>query len=124
MGKWTPRNQPGGIYCSPACGGNCTEADYRQAVRCSRNLAHHMGGGWEPRVWENLGWHYVVEKGVAIIAPPGRGSEKYTVFFNTSLQVVTTAETPEEALHLAILQALRNARCTAADCDVFTKKGL
>lgn len=115
--SWSPRNLLGGVYCSPACGGGCTKAAYNTAVRNSNALAEQMGEGWEPVVWENLGWHYEVIKGVAAIMPPYKGgSGKYMVFFNTVPQIVTTAETPEDALGFAVQEARGNELRIATDC--------
>lgn len=64
--NWTPRALPGGIYCSPACGGAkgfCKRADFDRATMDAGALAAQLGDGWEPRVWENLGWHWEVAKG-------------------------------------------------------------
>lgn len=47
----------GDKYCAPACGGGCTYADYVKAVADAQTAALAMGEGWEPVVWENLGWH-------------------------------------------------------------------
>ena len=64
---WTPiRN--GIIYCSPACGAGCTHEAYEEAVSLAVALAQkcnkEIGGNWEPRVHENLGWHWcVVQEG-------------------------------------------------------------
>lgn len=46
------------IYCSPACGANCTRFDYGLAVKRAAALCKELGAGWVPRVSENLGWHY------------------------------------------------------------------
>ncbi len=54
---WTPRRR-GAIYCSPACGGNCTYADYLAAIKASHKLAAGCGAGYTAHVWENLGWHH------------------------------------------------------------------
>ena len=60
--RWTPV-QDGDIYCSPACGFKCTLQAYSAAVRACADLCATMGAGWEPRVWENAGWHYEARKG-------------------------------------------------------------
>lgn len=60
---WTPQHLGKGIYCSPACGGLCTYAAYTRAIHASAALARKLGPGWKPKVWENLGWHWRVEKG-------------------------------------------------------------
>lgn len=61
---WTPVLR-GKIFCSPRCGGSCTKAAYDAAVKHAAELAALLGPGWEPVVWENLGWHYECKKGVA-----------------------------------------------------------
>lgn len=60
---WTPRAQPGGIYCSPRCGCKCTRLAYDKAVARSLEIASQLGVGWQTRVWENGGWHWEVTKG-------------------------------------------------------------
>lgn len=68
--KWTPVRR-GEIYCSPACGGNCTQAAFElaniQAERLCEQLNNMAGGfkDWQPYVWENLGWHYQVRRDVS-----------------------------------------------------------
>lgn len=56
---WTPIRL-GNVYCSPACGGNCTWEKYQAAVKRGNVLAKLLGPGWKGEVWENLGWHYKV----------------------------------------------------------------
>ncbi|MEN6550088.1 MAG: hypothetical protein ABFE07_28935 [Armatimonadia bacterium] len=53
---WEPQRR-GAIYCSPACGGDCTWAEYQRAKRCAERLARKLPG-FEPVVKENLGWHW------------------------------------------------------------------
>lgn len=61
----------GDIYCSPACGARCTYKKYEKAVNDAENLVkictETIGGIWETRVHENLGWHWsVIQKGTGI----------------------------------------------------------
>lgn len=66
--EWTPvLNGP--FFCSPACGCNCTKAEYDQACERANALAARMGYRWEAEVWENGGWHYCVKNGPATISP-------------------------------------------------------
>ncbi len=119
--KWKPRSLPGGVYCSPACGGKCTKAKYDLAVRDGKSLAERMGKGWVYDVWENLGWHYAVQKGVASISfSTWHGDSRYTIYFNTVPQVVISAETPENALRFAVQKARRNELQIATDCVALT----
>lgn len=60
--RWTPILQ-GRQYCSPACGGRCTHKEYKDAVRKSNKLLKVMGPEWKARVYENLGWHYSLQRG-------------------------------------------------------------
>jgi|GEM_PF-6727060 hypothetical protein len=61
--RWTPIRK-GEIYCSPACGGDCTHAEFLKANRDAEALikkcGKEVGGKWEKRVFENLGWHFEV----------------------------------------------------------------
>lgn len=52
---WRPIAK-GQTYCSPACGGGCTKAEWRKAHEEANRIAQELGEGWEPVVWENLGW--------------------------------------------------------------------
>jgi len=57
--SWKPVRR-GSIYCSPACGGQCTHAAFLAAERQSKAEAKKLGKGWKPDVSENLGWHWRV----------------------------------------------------------------
>jgi hypothetical protein len=104
---WTPKIQPGGIYCSPRCGGRCKRVDYDRAVTDAAALAARMGDGWQPKVWENLGWHWQIEKGTALDGHavgdalleinPNRGGG-YTAWFQGAKQFIAEGQTPEDAL--------------------------
>lgn len=65
-GEWTPILS-GEIFCSPACGGKCKKKDFDEATERARALASHLGYGWEPHVWENLGWHFEAKKREATV---------------------------------------------------------
>lgn len=49
--------------CADWCGRGCTKEEYDQAVVDADNLVALLGNtdAWEPRVWENMGWHYSAE---------------------------------------------------------------
>ncbi|KKK48897.1 hypothetical protein LCGC14_3140510 [marine sediment metagenome] len=114
---WSPRSLPGGVYCSPGCGRGCTKAEYDLAVRDGNALAQRMGEGWVSEVWENLGWHYRAEKGVASVSfTRWHSGSEYTVYFYTVPPVVTSAETPEDALGFAVQEARGNELRIATDC--------
>lgn len=74
------RNTPirrGRFYCSRACGGKCTHADYLAAKRRATSLVDGLGAQWNVRVWDNLGWHSAAEmdfpSGNVAIYPYARG---------------------------------------------------
>lgn len=56
--SWKPVLR-GEIYCSPACGSDCTRLAFdkanAEAMAVSARLKTH---GWRIRVWENMGWHW------------------------------------------------------------------
>lgn len=101
---WTPRRF-GLFYCSPRCGAHCTRAEFETATRKAAALCKRLGPGWEPCVWENMGWFYSAQNGVATVhanhhkAYPGGVS--YSVYFNTAKQFVTSDRSPTKALALA-----------------------
>lgn len=113
--RWTPiRN--GLLYCAPACGAGCTYAEYQAAVNKAEALKKkcekEIGGKWEIRVHENLGWHW------SVIAPEinvsvdyggylGKHGDYYTAAFGGGTPSVvsthpTTYKTPKEAFDAQI----------------------
>jgi hypothetical protein len=38
--------------------------DYEKAARAAERLSIRLGKGWLPHVWENLGWHWEVVRGL------------------------------------------------------------
>lgn len=77
----------GKFYCSAACGGGkfCTWEEYQKAVRESRAEAQALGRGWEPEVWENLGWHWALRRGgMTVSKSRWRGRRYYSVLLNGS----------------------------------------
>ena len=125
---WTPILSHGGtVYCSPRCGGKCKRRHYDHVVKAADALAGRMGAGWKPVVWENLGWHYRVEKGVVAIHPSEDRNapevdgfypiRNFTVFLNSAKQFVTHAGTPEDALGFAVQDARTHIARVSADLD-------
>ena len=99
---WTPIRS-GNTYCSPRCGMGCTYDAYIKATNSAMALAKRcekeIGGVWEKRVHENLGWHWsVVQKKTNIEIQYGgylaRG-EYYSIGFcgGTPTQVSTHPST-------------------------------
>lgn len=117
---WNPRLSADGVhYCSPACGGGkyCRKDWYDAAVAQAHRLAEELGDGWEPHVWENLGWHWCARKGCCAVHPnvdkhqpfiPGEGWPiiNYTVYLNLpGKQLITRVEVATDALGFAVQEA-------------------
>ncbi|RUU74744.1 hypothetical protein [Mesorhizobium sp. M7A.F.Ca.MR.362.00.0.0] len=125
-GRVPVRNGP--YYCSPRCGGGkfCRHEWYEAAKRNAEALASRMGDGWKVEVWENLGWHYLVQKGCVTIhinedrnqpfdRKNGYPVRSYSAWIQPGvvisdhvLQIIESAQTPEDALGFAV-QAARTA---------------
>lgn len=91
-----PPTRRGRFYCSPWCGGGCTWESYQDACRDARALCAELGDGWEPRVWENLGWHFEAKNGVAEMHK--FSDEHYWLAINSVLQITGEGTTADEAL--------------------------
>lgn len=109
---WTPVRR-GKTYCSPGCGFDCLFADFERATHDADVLAARMGEGWKPVVWENGGWHYRVENGIATIyahRTRNREGGSYSAWLEidregaNTLQVIVYADTAEDALGIATQQ--------------------
>lgn len=64
--RWTPVRD-GDIFCAPACGCKCKLVDFERATASAAALVAELGDGWQPRVWENCGWHFSAGKGAATV---------------------------------------------------------
>lgn len=122
--RWTPI-RTGTLYCSPACGHGCTFAEYEKAWVDANSLSDSMKSGWEPFVWENMGWHFNVKKSddggvVATIEPMMDGG--YWAHIDTpSSQVCGEGPTPMHALENAANAARRikaNMNCVLELCKL------
>ena len=125
----TPRlSADGKFYCSPSCGGGhfCRKEWYDSAVIGADELCSVLGDGWEPVVWENLGWFYKAEKGsVTVYANVDRsGQERRTTYSawicpGDGVQIIANGDTPEDALGFAVQDArTRMARMSAVLSDL------
>jgi hypothetical protein len=120
---WTPVRR-GAIYCSPRCGGGCTHKAFLAATAKAEKTAKRLGAGWTPVVWDNLGWHWRVERGEGDRYPHAdvRGDSSgfeatikagvyrpYSQHAGFVLQFPGTGKTPGDALESA-KQQTRNIR--------------
>jgi hypothetical protein len=106
---WTPTHQPNGVYCSAGCGHHCTRAEFDRATKGAKKLAAKLGKGWKPRVWENMGWFYEVQKNNVVVSlggslPPGR-ARYYARFNNPVHQTMSQGSTPQDAVDDALRKA-------------------
>lgn len=125
--KWKPVRH-GAFYGSPRCCGGtlCTWAAFERATKEADALARRMGDGWEPVVWENLGWHYEVRKGCCTVSPTVTGGatdakwkiDGYRAHFDNITQITAYAEMPENALGFATQDARTMARRIVDDLGV------
>ena len=103
--RWTPKLN-GKIFCSPACGAKCTKKDFDEATENARVLASQLGYGWEPRVWENLGWHFEVTKRDATVSLVDDSTYEASIRFymdeRTQLCVSETRNSPAGAVEAVI----------------------
>lgn len=104
----------GAVYCSPACGHGCLYADYIAASESAIRLAAACGPGWIPRISENLGWYFRVEKNGA--AMHQHNARAYWLTLSVAgVQYQYTATTPKNAITtlkrdmLIIAGAIRDA---------------
>lgn len=105
------------IYCAPACGGGCTYAKYKAAVKAVNALKKRLGKGWKGRVHENLGWFYNVVSPcgrVKVSGPSGYGDEWYTAYLGEAADPTCSgkwaesANTAEEAIAKVVAAAKRD----------------
>lgn len=115
---WTPVKR-GDSYCSPRCGCGCTWADYCLAHTRGDELVAQLGPTWEKRVWENMGWHWSVKKGVMDIHPRQPIQEGYTIFFNIRPQVLVKCTDLEKGICEALEKASEAAQKIATELNRF-----
>lgn len=114
--RWTPVSGPGDRYCSPRCGRGCTRAEYEHAVESAERMVAELGEGWEPDVWENLGWHWSASRDNCITVYQVGHSGRYHCLAGGKIHgdaLWTTQEfaaTPLEAAQTEARSALRVAR--------------
>lgn len=103
--RWTPRLN-GKMFCSPACGGKCKKADFDLATDGASALVSQLGRGWEPRVWENLGWHFEATKRGATVSVDDNAQYQASIRFRMDeriqLCVSETRSSPREAVEAVI----------------------
>ncbi|KKL25037.1 hypothetical protein LCGC14_2409320 [marine sediment metagenome] len=106
--SWDAKDK-GGRYCAPACGRGCTAREHDLAEAKAEVLARALGPGWEPEVWENLGWHYSVQSPCKRLSvSPSLGS--FMAFLGEPGGIggrwSAHGETPQEAIKAVIAVAV------------------
>jgi hypothetical protein len=102
--NWTPAHGDGGTYCSPACGGGCTLKEYDRACQAAQALCKRLGRGWEPVVYENLGWHWHVRRGM-ITMYQHESPRRWRASLDTDTRQITAKGTTPRATLLALQSA-------------------
>ena len=105
--RWTPVLK-GDVFCSPACSCGCKKADFDSATKKAHALAHTLGDGWEPSVWENLGWHFEAKKRSATVTVDRDQGYTADVRFKMSddveLCISETRDCPREAVGAVVAE--------------------
>lgn len=132
--RWVPREN-GPFYGSDGCCHAllCTRAAFDQATREAAELVAHLGPGWEPVVWENLGWHYkaTLTSGdlVLTVHSNTRGSNTrggwtirgYGAQFSGAMSVSADGKTPEAAV-IAVIEVIRTQYESLGEVLASTRK--
>jgi len=113
----------GDIYCSPRCGCKCKWSDYVACVDGSSELVRELGEGWEPYIYENMGWHFKAihkERGLKVypnFRPPRERSkiDSYTAFLggtnpHAGGRWSEKGETPQRAIKAVMDKAIAEAK--------------
>lgn len=118
------------------CGLGCTRVAHEDAIKRADDLCVLLGNGWEPQVWDNLGWHYCVNNDAAgiCISPSHRAGYYYASLgghrhSDRGLTYIAsdTVRSPRLALRQVIIGAMEkaaalNAAVLAAVQAVDTKR--
>lgn len=103
--RWSPILN-GEIFCAPACGCQCKKVDFDRATERAAAIAHQLGSGWYPHVWENCGWHFSVKKGAATVSVYEDGCYTASVEYSFSDKAVEniseTRDDPRKAVEAAV----------------------
>lgn len=70
---------------------------YQAAVRKAKTLAKRCGPGWEPWVWENLGWHFCAVRNQSRLYPQ-RARDYWCSLMLAGMQFQGFGKSPEEAI--------------------------
>lgn len=121
----------GKFYCSPWCGFDCLWEHFQNATKKAQELCEKLGPAWEPRVWENTGWHWqavLVERDNAgdavFVSGPSQHYDRgnYWCEVNTSnKQFIVHHKSPVKGICLAILEAHRHAKKVLAMTEFVTQ---
>ena len=104
--NWIPRRK-GDIYCSSACGRDCTYEEYQKAVDESNFMIKKLGKQWKLDVHENLGWFngikLYIDKNNFISISRNYRAKEYTAQLN-STYIYFDHKDPKKAVELVIKQ--------------------
>lgn len=121
--SWNPILR-GVTYCAPACGRGCTRKEYEAAVAQAVGLAAELGKGWEPHVWENLGWHWAARKN-GLKVHPGIVSERFTAFLGSPNSPggrwAEKGDTPEAAVRNVVSAAKDEIESLKSNLDEWSQ---
>jgi hypothetical protein len=103
-------------YCSPACGCDCSLADYELAKGQAACLVKQLGKGWRPVVHENMGWHYhAVHKSGATLHEHGRSCWIQIVVGGKQIEVTESSPTHARNSLIGMLTGLSMGFKSAAE---------
>lgn len=110
------------IYCSPACGFNCTTKSYDKCHRDADALVEKLEGEWTKRVWENCAWHWKLSKGKMEVKP--NNDDTYEAWFQCEKQFITNGdfENAQDAIDKALEMAEEFIKNIQSNIDEFKGK--
>lgn len=88
-------------------------------------MCERLGSGWEPRVWENCGWNWEVQKGFATVRQRHGGTydcwlemRDDDTFHGVVPQIIIDGfQSPEDAIGTAVQMARTFALRLNAECN-------
>jgi hypothetical protein len=110
--NWKPVRK-GAIFCSPACGGGCTRADYLRAVQGAKQMRNQLRGhGWQVVTVEGDSWNVKAASGPLTILSDYRGKGgkvRYACSMGGNLPGYVTFDEPNEAVEYTVNHCIAGA---------------